>query len=286
MPAFGLDGPWRENVGFAQTMEQMAGLAWLTGHSDDQPRIQRGPCDPLAGVHAAFASLVALAERDATDRGSFVECTMVEGALNAAAEQVAEFTAHGNLMQRDGNRSPKAAPQGLYPCRGHQTMEDPRWLALSVESEAQWRALLDWLGNPSWGEGLRSASLAERRAAQDKIDEHLRAFVADRDRDACIDELLAAGVPAAPLWDARLLSEHPQLVHRGFFESVDHPIVGALPTMTVPFRFESVERWHRLVAPTMGQHNREVLSALGYGDGEIEALAADDVIGTRPSRLG
>jgi len=63
MPAFGLSGPWRDNTGFAQTMEQMSGLAWVTGHPEDQPRIQRGPCDPLAGMHAVFSLLVALAER-------------------------------------------------------------------------------------------------------------------------------------------------------------------------------------------------------------------------------
>ena len=73
MPAFGLGGPWRDHTGFAQTMEQMSGLAWLTGHVDDQPRIQRGPCDPLAGMHAAFAFLVALARRDASGEGVHVE---------------------------------------------------------------------------------------------------------------------------------------------------------------------------------------------------------------------
>ena len=56
MPAFGLDGPWRERVGFAQTMEQMSGMAWLTGHEADQPRIPRGPCDPIAGMHGCFAA--------------------------------------------------------------------------------------------------------------------------------------------------------------------------------------------------------------------------------------
>jgi len=86
MPAFGLGGPWRDHTGFAQTMEQLSGLAWLTGHRDDQPRIQRGPCDPLAGMHATLALLVALQEREATGRGHLVECTMVEGALNVAAE--------------------------------------------------------------------------------------------------------------------------------------------------------------------------------------------------------
>ncbi len=69
MPAFGLSGPWRDNTGFAQTMEQMTGLAWVTGYPDDQPLIQRGPSDPNAGMHAAFALLVALAEREAHRRG-------------------------------------------------------------------------------------------------------------------------------------------------------------------------------------------------------------------------
>ena len=69
MPAFGLSGPWRNHVGFAQTMEQITGMAWITGFADDQPRIQRGPCDPLAGMHAAYATLVALAERDRTGAG-------------------------------------------------------------------------------------------------------------------------------------------------------------------------------------------------------------------------
>ena len=135
MPAFGLSGPWRDHTGFAQTMEQLTGLAWITGHPGDQPRIQRGPCDPLAGTHAAFATLVALAERERTGIGHLVECAMVEGALNAAAEQIVEHGAHDVVLQREGNRAPHAAPQNLYACRGRE-----RWLALSVETDAQWQA--------------------------------------------------------------------------------------------------------------------------------------------------
>ncbi|MCH2170716.1 CoA transferase, partial [Myxococcota bacterium] len=116
MPAFGLSGPWRENVGFAQTMEQISGLAWVTGHAEDQPRIQRGPCDPLAGMHAAYAVLVALAEREHTGEGKLLECTMVEGALNAAAEIAIEWSAYGVELQRAGNRGPQGSPQNIYAC--------------------------------------------------------------------------------------------------------------------------------------------------------------------------
>jgi len=281
MPAFGLDGPWSEHVGFAATMEQMAGLSWLTGHRDDQPRIQRGPCDPLAGAHAAFALLVAMAERDASGRGHFLECAMIEAALNVTAEQVAEYTAYGNLMERQGNRSPDAAPQGLYPCQGHHASDSPQWLALSIQDENQWRALVDWLGGPAWARAI-GADLVQRRARHDAIDAQLYPVFAARELQTSVEELLAAGIPAAAIVDPRALSDHPQLAARGFMEEVDHPVVGPQSTMGAPFRFASVDRWLRRAAPTLGQHNHEILGELGYGPDEIEKLEAEKVIGHWP----
>lgn len=281
MPAFGLSGPWRDNVGFAQTMEQMTGLAWLTGHRDDQPRIQRGPCDPLAGMHAAFAFLVALGRRERTGRGCQVECTMVEGALNAAAEQLVEFTAHGRLLEREGNRSPWAAPQGLYRCRGAHPAGGP-WLALSVEKDAQWESLVGLLGTPDWTREPALARRPGRRAAHDRIDAALGAWCAERDRDALVETLLAAAIPAAPVADPRATSRCPQLVARGFYEPVEHPVVGVHPVPAAPFHYRGVKRWLRGPAPLLGQHNREVLAEAGYPDAEIDALEAAGVVGTRP----
>lgn len=281
MPAFGLDGPWRDNVGFAQTMEQISGLAWLTGHADDQPRIQRGPCDPLAGMHAAFAILVGLAEREATGLGQFIECTMVEGALNAAAEQVIEYTAFGNVLTREGNRCASAAPQGLYACRGSEN-----WLALSIETEAQWKALVETLDRPAWAMEPELQTLGGRRAAHDTIDAELLRWAAERDLQITVDELIARGVPAATLCDGRLGSLHPQMKARRFFEEVEHPVVGRHPIPTQPFRYARQEPWIRTPAPTLGQHNHEILSALlGLTDSEIAELETLEIIGTRPNRL-
>ncbi len=285
MPAFGLSGPWRDNTGFAQTMEQLTGLAWLTGHRDDQPRIQRGPCDPLAGMHAAFALLVALEERDARGEGVHVECTMVEGALNAAAEQLIEFSAYGGRLTREGNRSPAVAPQGLYACAGSEPGLE-KWLALSVATDEQWRSLVRLLGDPAWARDPALATHAGRRAGHDAIDDRLRTWAAAREREPLVETLLSHGVPAAPVADPRGVRSDPQLVHRGFFEDFEHPVVGRHAAPTLPFRYAGVDHWLTRAAPTLGQHNREILKDLcGYDDIEIDALEDAGIVGNRPIGL-
>jgi crotonobetainyl-CoA:carnitine CoA-transferase CaiB-like acyl-CoA transferase len=277
MPAFGLSGPWRDNTGFAQTMEQVTGLAWVTGHTWDQPRIQRGPSDPNAGMHAAFAMLVGLAELDATGEGHLLEVTMVEGALCAAAELSLEYSAYGVELQRDGNRSPNAAPQGLYAATGWE-----QWLAVSVETDEQWHGLCRALERPDWAGDPTLATRAGRRAAHDALDEAIAAWAAERDAAEAAELLVGHGVPAARAADPRLIDRHPHWQARGFHEEVDHAVVGRLAVATPPFRFASVERWLRRAAPTLGQHNRDILQGLlGVSDEEFALLEAQRIVGDR-----
>lgn len=270
MPAFGLDGPWRDRPGFAQTMEQVTGLAWVTGHRDDQPRIQRGPCDPNAGMHAVFAILGALIERDRTGQGAFLELTMVEAALNVAAEQVIEWTAHGHLMERGGNRSPYAAPQGIY-----RTVDDETWVGLAVENDAHWLALCDVIGRPD----LAAFDAGERRERHDEIDDAIAAWATTRTDHAATDLLVDAGVPAGILRNPQRGDLHPQLAHRGYFEQVDHPVTGTHPIAGLPWRSQTVDRWIRLPPPTLGQHNQEILTELGLDADDMAELEAAGIIG-------
>jgi crotonobetainyl-CoA:carnitine CoA-transferase CaiB-like acyl-CoA transferase len=286
MPAFGLTGPWRDNTGFAQTMEQLSGMAWVTGHADDQPRIPRGPCDPLAGMHGAFALLVALAQREESGRGHHIESTMVESALNVASEQVLEWSAYGNRMERDGNRSPLAAPQGLYPCAGGEPGNEA-WLALSVATDAQWQALVAALGKPAWALDPALATRAGRRAAHDAIDASLCEWSRKHDRTELAHQLRKLGIPASEVASpCRLLEGNPQLRARRYFETPRHPVVGAMPLPSLPFRYASVDQWLRTPAPTLGQHNEAVLGGwLGLSADELQALEAAEIIGTRPKGL-
>jgi crotonobetainyl-CoA:carnitine CoA-transferase CaiB-like acyl-CoA transferase len=262
-------------------MEQITGLAWMTGYADDQPRIQRGPCDPNAGMHGAFAALVALARRDRTGVGCFVEAPMFEAALSIAAEPVIEWTAYRHRIARDGNRGPAAAPQSLYACTGPES-----WVAIAVETDDQWRALARVIGVADLADDPSLATRTGRRRAHDRVDAAIAPWAAARDVDDAVVELNRAGIPAARVIDPRTASAQPQLAARGYFEMVEHPVAGSHPTPGLPWRARGVDRWIRRPAPLLGQHNAAVLGGwLGCTDDELAALEADGVIGTRPIGL-
>jgi crotonobetainyl-CoA:carnitine CoA-transferase CaiB-like acyl-CoA transferase len=273
MPAFGLDGPWRERVGFAQTMEQMSGMAWLTGHVDDQPRIMRGPCDPIAGMHGSFAALLALRQRDATGVGVFVESPMIEAAVNCTVEMVVEWDANRVRLGRLGNRSRFAAPQGVYA-----TAIDEQWLAISVGTDGEWAALAGLLGL----DAAAFSTLDARRESHDVIDEAISVWVGTRDGDRASIDLHHAGVPAIVCRNHGMLRFHPQFAARGFYEEVDHPAVGTHLMPGQPYRMRGIERWIGDPAPMLGQHNHEILAGLGLSEAEIGVLEADGQIGTAP----
>jgi crotonobetainyl-CoA:carnitine CoA-transferase CaiB-like acyl-CoA transferase len=279
MPAFGLDGPWKDRAGFAMTVEQVSGLAWVTGY-DDMPLVVRGSCDPVGGVHAVFALGLALEERRRTGRGQVVEVPLVEPALNIAAEQVIEHSAYGVLLGRSGNQMPHAAPQGLF-----ETASPNELLALSVTNDTQWRGLCRALEADDWRLSDALSTHAGRLAAQPALLERIADWCATRSRDEAVTALLAEGVPAAPVINAHDLMPHPQLEARHFFQTLKHPFTGETRYPSFPAWLTAFEReLHHAPPPTLGQHNREILQGeLGLTDEELAELEAEGIIGTRPS---
>ncbi|MFI0356968.1 CaiB/BaiF CoA transferase family protein [Actinomadura sp. 9N407] len=278
MPAFGLDGPWRDRVGFAQTMEQAGGMAWLTGPAGGAPMVPRGACDPIAGLHAAFATLAALEHRDRTGRGELVEATMVEAALNVEAEAIVERSAYGTTLMRDGNRGPGAVPQGIYRCAG-----DDAWIALAVTDAAQWSALTSLIPGLT---GITPERSDPQRSEHDRIDTEIDAWCAIRTPSEAVTALTGEGIAAAEVIGGARLFDDPQLAARGFFERVENPVAGEHRVFGLPFRLGDHRTWNTRPAPTLGQHNREILTGLlGLTDTEVKELEESDVIGTRPSGL-
>jgi crotonobetainyl-CoA:carnitine CoA-transferase CaiB-like acyl-CoA transferase len=285
MPAWGLDGPWRDRTGFAANVEQASGIAWGTGYPD-APLVPQA-CDPIGGMHAAFALLAALEIRRRTGEGQQIETALVEPALNVAALQVIERDAYGAGLARDTNRGPFAAPQAMVRCRPPRDERDPEWLAVAVADDAQWRALVDVLGAADWADDAVLATPSGRRAAHDAIDARLAAWCAGRQALEAEAALLDAGVPAAAGLNAHFALPNAQLEHRGFFQLLHHPVTGPTPYPSLPMIFSS---WgparHTSPPPTLGQHNDEVLGGeLGLSGEELASLRERKVIGERPAFL-
>lgn len=274
MPSWGLDGPWKDRVGFAMNVEQACGIAWRSGY-EDLPMIVN-VCDPVGALHAFFALSLALDRRAESGEGSVVEVPLVEPGLNLAAEQVVEHTAYGRRLDRKGNRGSYAAPQGVYACAGGEH------LAIAIATDAQWAALCDVFG---WGLDPDLRKAVGRHDAQDRIDRDLAAALQDQPRDTIGARLRDAGVPAEPLANAHFVMPNPQLIARGFYQELDHPVVGRRRYPTLPLRFSGFgPTWHRSPPPTMGQHNDEVLAGeLNLSKEELADLGERKIIGDRPA---
>ncbi len=279
MPAWGLDGPWRDQPGFAQTMEQVTGLGWVTGHVDGPPLVPRGPCDPNGGYHAFVATMLAIIERDRSGRGQVVESALVDAALAVAATQVVEHSAYGVRLDRIGNRSRHLAPQGVYAAAGEE-----QWVAISVADDIQWHALASALGRSDWLADDTLATVTGRQRAHDTLDDAIASWCATRSVDEIVDTLWRRGVAVGAVVAPREVGANPHLLARGFFEPVVHPVTGPVRLPRFPARLTPrAEPWHLSPAPTLGQHNRIVLRRLlGCTDAEIDRLEADAIVGDTP----
>ena len=285
MPAWGLDGPWKDRTGFAPSVEQASGLAWLTGY-EDMPLIPRGVCDPVGGMHTVYALTMALEERSRTGIGMLVEIPLVEPALNMAAEQVIEWTAYGEFLSRRENRGPVASPQAVFECQPskREVRYEKKFAALSIVTDAEWGILLEVMGHPDWAINSDYASEAGRRAAEDEIEAGLAPWFAAQDCDEVVDRLLAAGLPAATLINGYMLSPNPQIEARGFRHNLEHAVAGMKSYVGLPFQLSNEAAvCYRWAAPTLGQHNEEVLAEMGISEAERAELRAKQVIGDRPA---
>ncbi len=259
MPAFGLDGPWAQRVGFALTMEALAGMATVTGHPEGRPTCPGGVLDPIAGMHAAFATIAALEHRDATGAGQLVEVPMIECALNIAPQSLLEYGATGRVLTRHGNRSDDAIVQDVFPCAG-----DDAWVAVTVRTAAEKEAL---------------------EALLDGVE--LSEFLAVRPDEDAVELLVGAGIPAGVVRRPTVAGRNPHVNARGFYEEHTHPTLGPVGYPVLPTRFATWSgRVHRRPAPTLGEHNTEVLAGeLGIGADKLAELERDGVIGVRPAGM-
>jgi crotonobetainyl-CoA:carnitine CoA-transferase CaiB-like acyl-CoA transferase len=274
MPAFGATGTWRDYRGYGSTIEHASGLPHLNGAPDWPPTMQHVALgDPVAGLNAAAAVLIALRHRLRSGAGQYLDLSQAECLFPLAVHGMLEQSATGRAPPRLGNRSRSAAPHGVYPCLG-----DDEWITIDVQTETQWRALQHLL--PALAE---FSGLAERIGSIDVIELTLAQWTSTLTPAGALQQLQRAGIPAAELAAASQLTRDPHLRARQFWTLRERAHVGVTPHPAAPYRNGPEPYPIDRPAPTLGEHNRHILgSLLGLDAAEIATLAADGVIGDRP----
>ncbi len=278
MPGFGGSGPYRDRLAYGPLIEASMGLTSHIGYRGGPPcRSGVAWPDPVTALHTVVGTLAMLYRRSQSpDRaGGTVETPMVEATATTFGDCLLAAQLRGEAAPRRGNRHPRRAPQGCYPCRG-----DDRWIAISVEDDRQWRALCKLAGLPA---SFASLSLAERQGTEDRIDELLRAWTHARERRDLVTQLHRAGVTAAPVADARDMAEDAFLEARGFWAELDHREVGRRRYPGLPIHLSATPATYRLGAPCLGEHNREVLmEVLGFPASRVDELEEAGVLRDTP----
>jgi crotonobetainyl-CoA:carnitine CoA-transferase CaiB-like acyl-CoA transferase len=280
MPAHGRTGPEKDYVAFGTNVEQLSGLAHLTGYAGGPPQktgISYG--DPMAGIAAAGAVALALWDRRRTGLGQHIEVAQRENLIGAIGEFVLAYAMNGREPERRGNRHSSMAPHGCYPCAG-----EDQWLTIACEDDSHFAALCAVMVRPELAHDTRFADVVSRFRNQEELDALIAEWTRTQGKATAADALQAAGVPASPVLTVPDVFADDHLRTRGFFEPVSHPVAGEWEMEGTPWRMSETPGHVRVPPPAFAEHNHYVLrELLGLSAEEVAALYAEGVTGDTPN---
>lgn len=271
----GQDGPHARLAGFGTMGAQLAGFGYLAGWPDRPPAGPMGAyTDYIAPKFTVAAILAAVDHRRRTGEGQYIDFSQGEASAQFLATALLDYTANGFIWERSGNASPRYSPHGVYPAAG-----EDRWVAIVAADDAQWAALCQAIGEPSWLADPRFATLEARVANRPALDAAIGAWTSAR-RENEIEELLqAAHVPAHRASTSADVLADPQLAARGHFIEVEHAEFGPVTIENSRMVFSDTPAQVLSPGPVFGQHSEQVLrDILGYSEEEFTDLLVAGVL--------
>ena len=261
----GQTGPHRNYPGFGSQGSALAGFTLLTGYPDREPV---GPyatiTDSLAPRYCATAMAGALLYRRRTGKGAYLDLSQVEAGQYSLSPWLLDYAVNGRFLENMGNRSPRTAPHGVFPCRG-----EDRWIALATWDDEEWACLAKIIG-------MDDASLVTveaRMERQDEVEAAVSAWTSKHSREQVASRLQGEGIEAVPVQDWQDVFNDPQLASRGHFERLEHAVVGDCWYQHNGFRLNNAPAHYSQPTPILGEHTDEVLgSILGLSANEIAEL--------------
>ncbi|QQK03930.1 CoA transferase [Burkholderia anthina] len=274
---FGQTGPYAHRAGYDFIVQGIGGFMSITGERDSEPG--GGPqkagvaiADLATGLYSTIAVLAALAHRDRTGEGQYIDMALLDVQVALLANMNTNFLASGKAPVRWGNAHPNIVPYQTF-----QTSDG--WIIVAVGNDGQFRKFVEAGGRPELADDERFATNPARVRHRDTLVPILAAMVKTLGKTHWIAALEAAGVPCGPINALDEVFDNEQVIARGMQVSLPHPCGADVKLVRNPIRMSATPPDARTAPPLLGAQTEDVLrDMLGYDDARIAALKAKQAI--------
>jgi crotonobetainyl-CoA:carnitine CoA-transferase CaiB-like acyl-CoA transferase len=274
---FGQTGPYAARPGYDFLIQAMGGLMSITGRGAGE--IGAGPqkagvavTDILTGLYATIGILAALAHRERTGVGQYIDLSLLDVQVACLANQAMNYLVSGNAPERLGNAHPNIVPYQDFPTRDG-------YMIIAVGNDTQFSRLCTEMGLPELALDARFATNKQRVINRTALLEQLCAVTGTRATSQWVTALEKVGVPCGPINSIDAVFADPQVKARAMQVDLPHPVSGSVSLVANPLRFSETPVTYRTAPPTLGAQTREVLiERLGMSPADIDRLGATGII--------
>ena len=279
---WGQDGPYKRRPGFGTLVEGMSGFASFNGFADREPVLPpMYLADTVAGLYGASAAMIGLREVENNGgRGQVIDLPLLDPMFAVLGPQAANYRLTGKVKPRSGSRSTNAGPRNAYRCK------DGLYVGLSASTQKMAERTLSAVGRPELIDDPRYRTNGERVKHAAELDAIIGAFVAGRTQAENVAFFEQAEVTIGPIYDVSQILEDPHFAEREILTDYPDEDMGAFPMHHVVPRLLGTPGAIRSPAPRLGQHNRELLSALGFDEAGYGEMVSGGIVveGTAEAR--
>jgi crotonobetainyl-CoA:carnitine CoA-transferase CaiB-like acyl-CoA transferase len=272
--AYGHTGPDSHRAGFGLIAEAKSGIMQMIGTPGEAPpllRIALG--DMYTGIHGVASVCAALLGRIGSGKGQHIDLALYDCLVSMHEYAVQCYTLSGGqeVPVQSGHDLPQSTLYGVFSASDGDVV-------IAAQVDEAWKRFAGLAGGAAFAADTRFHSSAGRNAHRLDILPVARAWVAARTVADCLSALDAIDVPCAKVQRIDEVLADPQIIARGMVVEQVHPTLGTIRMPNLPFRFSGCDTSPTGVAPSLGQHNREVAALAGYSATEIDALERDGVL--------
>ena len=270
---YGQTGPYSQKGGYDIMAQGLSGLMHMTGEADGRPVKVGFAVNDIAAAQTALQSiLMAYIYKLRSGEGQYIDVSLVESGLAWTVWEAAAYFGQGQLPERTGTAHRVSAPY-----QGFKTQDD--YILVGAGNQKLWEIFAakvvnrpDWLSNPLFASNyLRAQNV---KALEEEIESELVKHKAAH----WLQLLDEYGVPSSPIYSYDQTLNDPHILERGMVLSYEHPTAGSMRTLGFPAKFSQTPGQLTNAAPTLGQHNEEILKSLHVTDEHIKQLKATNII--------